>query len=211
MTTIYFTPTSCGAATFISAKGAGVEFKEANVVSLADHTLVKNGEDYKKINPKGNVPALVLEDGTLLNENVGTLYWVGKNGKNVLGKDAVEETLVVNTLGYLASEVHQSFGPLFYYKGDDEGKKPLVEKLLKKLEYLEANYFDEDKKFLVGDAFTVADAYLYIMLHWPAYVSVDISKFANLEAYKKRVAAIDFVKEAHAEMEKLKNEQEASK
>ena len=65
------------------------------------------------------------------------------------------------------------------------------------------------KKFLVGDSFTVADSYLYIMLHWPAYVQVDISKYDVLNNYKERVAALDFVKEAHAEMQALEKEQSA--
>ena len=210
MATVYFTPTSCGAATFISAKVGGVEFKEANVVSLAEHKLLKNGKDFREVNPKGNVPTIVLEDGTLLNENVGTLHWVGKNGKDLLGRNAAEEALIVNALGYLASEVHQSFGPLFYYKGEPEGRKPLEEKLFKKLEYLEKNYFANDEKYLVGESFSVADAYLYVMLYWPGFLKIDISKFIKLSAFKERVAALEKVKAAHAEMQKLEEEQKSN-
>lgn len=209
MATLYFSPGSCGAATYISAKAAGVSFKECNVVDIFKHQLAKNGEDYYKINPKGNVPAVVLEDGALLNENCGTLFWVGQQGKGVLGKTPSEEAQVINMLGYLASELHKSFGPLFMYKGDPAGRKPAEEALLKKFKYLEDNYLGQASGYLIGDSFSVADSYLYIIMGWTDFVKLDMSPFPRIAAYKDKIGALDFVKTAEAEMIQMKNDQEA--
>lgn len=167
MPKLYFTPTSCGAATFIASKKGGIKFDETNVVSFPEHKLLKDGSDFYAINPKGNVPALLLDDGTLLNENTGTLYWVGKTGSgNLLGHNMKEEVDTVNMLGFLASEVHKAFAPLFSAK-DEESKKQYKERLFKQLQFIEDIYLNEEKEYLVGDSFTVADSYLYVMLHWP--------------------------------------------
>ena len=209
MATLYFSPGSCGAATYISAKAGNVSFKDTVVVDIMKHQILKNGEDFYKINPKGNVPAVVLEDGSLLNENCGTLFWVGKQGNGVLGKTALEEVQVVNMLGYLASEVHKSFGPLFFYQGDPAGRKPSEEALLKKFSFLEEQYLNKGSGYLVGDSFTVADSYLYVMLGWTDFVKLDMSSCPKVLAFKEKIGSLEFVKSAEEEMKALKAAQEA--
>lgn len=207
MAKLYFTPTSCGAASFIAAKVGGVKFNESNVVSLSDHKLVKNGKDFYSVNPKGNVPAIELDDGTIINENTGSLYWIAKQSNNLLGTSITEEFEVMNALGYLASEVHPAFGPLFAVGKDEKKKIKLVEALFNKLEYVEKTYLSNGNKYLVGDTFTIADCYLYAMLYWPQYLGVDISKFSKLLSYRTRISQLEKVKQSHAEMNQLESKQ----
>ena len=209
MVCLYFTPHSSSAATFIAAKRAGVTLDTALVVSLAEHKLARNGDDYYAINPKGNVPALVLDDGTLLNENVGTLYWIGKQGRGVLGANQRETSLVVNALGYLASEVHKAFAAIFEHRRhSQETPRDLEENLQKQLLYLEVNYMQPIKRFLVTESFSVADAYLYIMLRWLEHLTIDTTRYVKLIAYRDFIASLEFVRAAHEEMARLQWNQE---
>lgn len=203
MPKLYCTPTSCGAASFIAAKRGGVNFDVVEIVDLPTHTLVSTGEDYYQINSKGNVPSIVFEDKSILNENVGTLYWIGKNSKknNLLGKSAKDEFQVVNLLGFLASEVHSTgFSPLFR-KPEGDARNQIVTRLTDRLNYLVKTYLANGRKYLIGDDFTVADAYLYIMLTWAGYVNFNLP--AELSKYKDTIGSLDFVKESHAELNKL--------
>ncbi|KAJ3270795.1 hypothetical protein HDV01_007417 [Terramyces sp. JEL0728] len=207
---LYFTATSCGAASYISAKKAGLIGTKviANLVDIREHK-VKTGalkdSDFYKVNPKGNVPTLVLEDGTVLNENAAVLQRIADlapagtlapaNGTNA-------RYLVQSKLSYIGTEVHTSFGPLFNPATPAEVKTWSQTKLATKLDYLNKVEL-AGKKFIVGDSFTVADAYLYIVLSWSGYLQVDLSKYPEVERYFKGIADLDFVKEAHAEMNKL--------
>ncbi|KAJ3253108.1 hypothetical protein HK103_000858 [Boothiomyces macroporosus] len=207
---LYFTPTSCGAASYISAKKGGLIGTKVipNLVDIREHK-VKSGAlkdtDYYKVNPKGNVPTLILEDGTILNENAGVLQKIADlapagalapaNGTNA-------RYLLQSKLSYISSEVHSSYGPLFNPATPEEVKKWTSAKIAAKLDYL--NRVDlAGKKYIVGDSFTVADAYLYIVLSWSPFVQVDLSKYPEVERYFKGIAELDFVKEAHAEMNKF--------
>lgn len=210
MAHLYFTKDSCGAASYIAAKRGGVKFDSYNLVDLESHTLLRSGEDFYVINPKGNVPTIKFESGQVLNENVGTLYWIGKNAvqNDMLGKTADDEYAVVNLLSFIATEVHTVFHFLFAKKEDADFTKFMLEELAKKLEYLTGHYLEQgDNDYLIGRGFTVADAYLYIVLTWTKYVGVDISEFQVIAGYFQRVSKLPFIKEAHQEMQNMENKQ----
>lgn len=196
MPKLYYTPTSCGAASFISAFIAGVKI-ETEEVALATHTTA-SGVDFYTINPKGNVPTIVLDDGTVLNENAATLQWIADQNPGSVGAPAgtTARYELIGALSYISSEFHGTVGGLFY-PGSDEVKAHIREKLAKKLAYVE-NTFVGKKSFVVGDSFTVADAYLYICLSWFGYVQVDLTPFPNTKAYFERIGALENVKAAHA-------------
>lgn len=196
MPKLYYTPTSCGAASFISAFTAGISL-EAEQVTLQTH-LTASGEDFYKINPKGNVPAIVLDDGTVLNENAAVLQYIADlaPGKIAPAFGTKDRYLLINALSYISSEVHGSFGPLFYPVAE-EVKEYARTKLSKKLAYLESDLIG-DKEFVVGNGFTVADAYLYIVLSWSAYVKVDLSEYPRVKAYYERIGSLENVKGGHA-------------
>ena len=198
MPKLYYTPTSCGAASFISAFTAGVQL-DAEEVSLATHTTA-SGADFYTINPKGNVPALVLDDVTVLNENAATLQWIADQKPGSVGGAAgtVARYELIAALSYISSEFHGTMGGLFY-PASEEVYAYLREKLAKKLSYIE-NTFIGSKSFVVGDSFTVADAYLYICLTWTAYLNVDLTPYPHTKAYLERIGGLENVKAAHARM-----------
>jgi len=197
MPKLYYTPTSCGAASFISAYVAGLSL-EAETVNIGTH-VTASGADFYAINPKGNVPTIV--DGkTVLNENVATLSYIASlaPGKVAPLPGTPEYFEVVNWLAWTASEYHASVGSLFNpkVKGDATLLAFSLDKLHSKLAYLDKSL--EGKSFLVGSSFSVADAYQYITLSWSPYVGVDLSKYANVSAYFEGIKSLPKVVEAHA-------------
>jgi glutathione S-transferase len=143
-----------------------------------------------------------LADGTLLNEGAAVLQWIADQAPEsaLAPTNGTSARYVLQAkLNYLASEVHATIGPLFNPALKGEARAAQVEKLSTKLKWMEEKELaNGDKNFIVGDAFTVADAYFYIILTWTPYVGVEISK--GLQAYRDRVGSLDFVKAAHAAM-----------
>ncbi len=198
MTKLYYTTTSCGAASFIAALTAGVQL-DVEQVDLSTHKT-SSGADYYSINPKGNVPALVLQDGTVLNEGAAVLQWIADQapGRVAPQNGTTGRYLVQNALNYIASEVHPSIGHLFY-PNSDAIKEYIKSKGVAKLTYLE-NTFIGNKNFVVGDSFTIADSYLYIVLSWTGYVGFDLTPFPKVKAYFERIGGLENVKAAHSRM-----------
>eukprot|EP01124_Arcella_intermedia_P022737 TRINITY_DN3448_c0_g1_i1.p1 TRINITY_DN3448_c0_g1~~TRINITY_DN3448_c0_g1_i1.p1 ORF type:complete len:249 (+),score=40.95 TRINITY_DN3448_c0_g1_i1:22-747(+) len=196
---LYYTPTSCGAASFIAAYVGGVNL-ETEQVNLKSHQT-STGKDYYLINPKGNVPGLVLSDGTLLNEGAAVLQYIADQAPGSVAAEngSVERYKIQNALNYIASEVHPSIGGLFTPGISEEVQNFLKARAAKKLDYLEKTLIG-DKEFLVGEKFSIADSYLYIVLSWSGYVGVDISGYTRVQAYYDRIASLPKVKEAHARM-----------
>lgn len=196
MPKLYYTPTSCGAASFISAFTAGLAL-DCEEVALNTHTTA-SGVDYYTINPKGNVPAIVLDDGLVLNENAATLQWIADQVPGsvapVAGTSARYE--LIGALSYISSEFHASIGPLFY-PASEEVHSYVREKLAKKLTYIETSLVGH-RQFIVGNSFTIADAYLYICLTWAPYVKLDLTPYPNTKAFVERIGGLENVKAAHA-------------
>jgi glutathione S-transferase len=225
MPKLYYTATSCGAASFIAAYTAGLSF-ECELVDLATHKTA-SGADFYAINPKGNVPALVLEDGTVINENIAVhqyivdhvsylcappfkfrwlystdtllllFFFIQAPASIKLGPSSPEKKYsYIANQSYIASEVHSSIGSLFY-PNSDEVKGALKQKALKKIEYLN-DVFLKDKTYVNESHFTVSDAYLYIVLSWTGYVGIDLSPYPTVTAYQNFIGSLNNVTEAHA-------------
>jgi glutathione S-transferase len=118
-------------------------------------------------------------------------------GKVAPPNGSVGRYLVQNALNYIASEVHPNIGGLFYPGLAPDVQSLLKERAAKKLEYLE-NTVIGDRSFLVGDGFTIADSYLYIVLSWTGYVGVDVTPFPKVKAYFERIGNLQVVKDGHA-------------
>ncbi|TPX56030.1 hypothetical protein CcCBS67573_g09391 [Chytriomyces confervae] len=207
--TLYYTTTSCGASNFIAAHRAGIlgSKLKAYQADIGTHKVLtgpKAGSDFYAINPKGNVPAIVLADGTLLNENSATLQWIVDNAVTPVGakNGTVERYILQSKLSWISSELHGTVGGLFNPTLSAEVREHLVAKSYQKLQFLNDVELADGRKFFVGSGFTVADSYLYIVLSWSPHIKLDLSKFPNVEAYFKRISELDFVKEAHAAMAK---------
>ena len=189
---LYYTTTSCGAASYISAKLGGITFDSEKVDLSTGKT--ESSADFEAVNWKGAVPALVLPDGTVLSENVATLTWINDNAVTKWGPAAGTAAWyeMLNNLAYVNSSLHRSFGPLFYAK-DEEAKVPLRAKLQTEIGYL-TKFQTKGGKFL-GSQFSVADVYCYIVLSWAPYVGVTLDEAAA--AYFKGIQAIDGVGSVH--------------
>eukprot|EP00301_Raphidiophrys_heterophryoidea_P004264 c11863_g1_i1.p1 GENE.c11863_g1_i1~~c11863_g1_i1.p1 ORF type:complete len:228 (+),score=66.85 c11863_g1_i1:45-686(+) len=199
MVKLYYTASSCGAANFISAFVGGFTALETEQVDLATHKTV-SGVDFYTINPKGNVPALVLDDGTVLNENAATLQYIADQipGKVAPEVGSADRYLLQAALSYISSEVHGgAIGPFWNPTLTEEVKTFFKGKVQQKLTYLESTLIG-DKHFLVGNKLSVADIYLYIVLSWDAYLHFGLASFPKVHAYVERIKALPEIQAAHA-------------
>ncbi|KAI8809652.1 putative glutathione S-transferase [Cladochytrium replicatum] len=207
-THLFYTQTSCGAASYISAHTAGLIPSKVvpNETDIRSHIVLKGPNaqaDYYKINPKGNVPGLVLADGTLLNENSASLQYIAdlNSTSNLAPANGTSARyLLQSKLNWLSSELHTSIGAHFNPTLTAEQKAFFTAAANRRLTYLNDVELSGGKKYLVGDHFTVADAYCGTILGWTGYVGVDISAYKNVVAYLDNFNNLENVKAARAAM-----------
>jgi glutathione S-transferase len=194
---LYYSPGACSLASHITLKELGLPF-EAVAVDLAKKTT-SSGADFNAINPKGYVPALELDDGSILTEGPAILQYLADQ-KPAAGlapaNGTMERYRLQEWLGFINSEVHKSFGPLFDSAAPDALKDAARKRIAKRLGYVEKSL--TGKEFLVGSRFTVADAYLYTILAWTGAHRIELAEWPVLKAYQARIAARPAVQAAHA-------------
>jgi glutathione S-transferase len=176
----------------IALHEAGIQFELSKVDK---RTKRADGVDFATINPKGYVPALRLDDGQVLTENVVVLQYIADlNPAAKLAPVAgtMERYRLEEWLSFINSELHKSFSPLFSSEATEDMKTYSRNNLAKRLAYLEGAL--GDKKYLMGDQFTIADAYLFTVLGWGSHVGVDFGP--KLKSYVDRVRARPHVIEA---------------
>lgn len=189
---LYSTPGTCSMASNIALHEAGIPFE---LVKVDKRTKRTNGIDFLTINPKGYVPALQLDDGQVLTENVVVLQYIADlNPAAKLAPPAGtwDRYRLQEWLSFINSELHKSFSPLFSSEAPEDMKTYARNILAKRLAYIESAL--GDKKYLLGDQFTIADAYLSTVLGWGTHVAVDIGP--RLKAYVDGVRARPHVIEA---------------
>lgn len=185
---LYYAPGACSMSPHIVAREAGIELQLAKVDNKTK--TVKTEGDYWKINPKGYVPALEIEAGEVLTEGpVIAQYLADRNPQAGLMPPAgtMERYRVQEMLGYLNSEIHKTYSPLFYPDTPPEVVTEKKAHLRKRYHPIDQRLKNRD--YLFGDKFTVADAYLYTLTTWANYVKLDLSEFGGLTAFQQRVAA----------------------
>jgi glutathione S-transferase len=192
---LYYSPGACSLSPHIALLEAGLPYDLVKVDLKAKK--LENGDDYLAINPKGQVPALGLDSGELVTEGPVIVQYIAdqataKNLAPANGSDARRK--LQEYLGFINGELHKNFSPLFQPVFDDEVKGFFRTRLLGKFKYLDSQLAGKD--YLMGKDFSVADAYLFVMLKWADRMSIDLSEFKNLTAYKDRVAARPQVQEA---------------
>jgi glutathione S-transferase len=185
---LYYSPGACSLSPHIALREAGLDF-EAIQVDLGAKTT-KAGADYRKINPKGAVPALEIDGGQVLTEGSAIVQYIAdkKPGSKLAPvAGSTERYRLQEWLNYIASEIHKGFSPLFNPKAPDEWKSAVKDMLAGKFDYLSKQL--DGKSYLMGDTFTVADGYLFTILSWAKGMSIDLAKWPVLQAYLARVAA----------------------
>jgi glutathione S-transferase len=185
---LYYMKGACSLASYISLNEAGLKF-EAIEVDHKTHKM-RDGQDFNAINTKGYVPALRLDNGDLLTENVAVLQYIADlNPASKLAPPAgtMERYHLMEWLSYINSEVHKAIGPLFSPTISEDVKQFARNNVTKRVDWLEKALGSET--FLMGEQFTVADAYLYVVLGWSIHVGIDLGQWPALQRHHERVGA----------------------
>jgi glutathione S-transferase len=195
---LYYAPGACSLASHIALEEAGLPFEIDKLNSTTKKT--ESGEDFMQINPKGYVPAIRLDDGSILTEGAVILQYIADQnpGSGLAPKPgSMERYRLQEWLTFIGTEVHKTFSPLFSKAVSEEVKNSAFNLLTKRLSYVETQL--TNKPYLMGDAFTVADAYLFVVLSWSSHVSFDLGSFARIREYMARIAARSSVQAAMLE------------
>ncbi|MHB1283080.1 MAG: glutathione transferase GstA [Metallibacterium scheffleri] len=183
---LYFSPGACSLSPHIVLHELGLPF-EAVQVDLKSKRL-KDGADFWKINPKGYVPTLQLDDGAILTEGPAIVQYLADQ-KPTAGLAPANGTFaryrLQEWLNFISTELHKQFSPLFNPASTDAVKQAQQERLAERFREIVAAM--GAAPYLLGDQFTVADAYLYTVLTWAGIVGVDLAPYPALQAFMKRV------------------------
>jgi glutathione S-transferase len=198
---LYYSPGACSLSPHIVLREAGLAF-DAVMAPTKTHKL-PDGTDYYTINPLVYVPMLELDDGTRLREGPAIVQYIADQvpNKNLApANGTLPRYRLQEWLTFIGTEIHKSFSPLFNPNMPEEGKKIYRERLANRFGFVNGELSGKD--YLMGDHFTVADAYLYTVTRWAKPMALDLSAFPNLQAFLQRVSARPAVQEA-LQVEKL--------
>jgi len=185
---LYYAPGACSLSPHIVALEAGIPL-ELVKVDTQSKTIARAG-DFWDVNPKGYVPALVLDDGAVLTEGPAVVQYLADLAP-AAGLAPANGTFarvrLQEALSYLTSEIHKAYSPLFNPDVLPAVREERLAYLTKRYALIEKQL--EGRNYLTGDTFTIADAYLFTLTRWARAVKLDLSGFPNLEAFQKRVGA----------------------
>lgn len=199
---LFYSPGACSLSPHIILREAGLKFEVEKVDLRSKKT--EGGADFNAVNPKSYVPALALDNGALLTEGPAIVQYIADQAptsKLAPAFGTLERYQLMEMLNFISSEIHKTFSPLFNPALSDDGKKIFRDRLAVRFKTLDALL--EKHAFLMGDTFTVADAYLFTTLNWAGRTQVDLEPFPALRAYHARVGARPHV-QAALEAEGLK-------
>ena len=185
---LYYSPGVCSLSPHIVLRETNTPFELVKTDIRAK--TVDGGGDFRSINPNGYVPALALDDGTLITEGPAIVQYIADNaGATELApaNGTIERTKMQSWLNFVSSEIHKSFGPLFNAEMPAEAKTIFQQKLRDRFAFLDKHFAAND--YLMGKSFTLPDAYLFTVLRWGKPMGVDPDSYANLKAYAARVEA----------------------
>lgn len=185
---LYYSPAACSLSPHIVAREAGLPLTLDKVDTRTHRTA--DGRDFLAINPKGYVPVLELDDGERLTEGPAIVqYLADLRPEAGLAPPAgtLARARLQEMLGYINSELHKTYSPLFA-PGTPEATRAERHAYLRK-RYAVIEQTLARQPYLLGEAFSAADAYLFVVNRWAAFVDVDLSGFPALLAFQERVAA----------------------
>ena len=182
---LYFVPGACSLAVNIALREAGLEFELVRVDLAAQQA--SDGSNFHNVNPKGYVPALRLDDGRVLTETVAILQYVADlepQSRLAPAAGTFERYRLMEWLGFINSEVHKGFSPLFADNHADAVRTFALDRLTRRLDYLQGVL---QPPFVLEGHFTVADAYLYTVLGWAPEVGVKLLRWPGLVRYYENI------------------------
>ncbi|MGB8408531.1 MAG: glutathione transferase GstA [Gallionella sp.] len=184
---LYYAPGACSLASHIALHESGLPF-EIDKLNVPTKTT-STGEDFMQINPKGYVPTIKMDDGSYLTEGAVILQYIADQSPNSgLAPKAgtMERYRLQEWLNFIATEIHKSFGPLFNKTLPEEAKINARNLLTRRLGYVEVQL--ANKPYLTGNSFTVADAYMFVVLNWSGRAGFDLGPFPKIKEYIARIA-----------------------
>ena len=185
---LYYSPGACSLSAHIALQEAGLAYTPV-LASTKSHKL-QDGTDYYTINPLGYVPVLELDDGTRLREGPAIVQYLADQAphKNLApANGTLARYRLQEWLTFIGTEIHKGFSPLFKPTTPADYKPLVHEQLLSRLQWVDGEL--AHKPYLMGEHFSVADAYLFTVTNWAPAVNLDISALKNLAAYRERIAA----------------------
>ncbi len=194
---LYFKPGACSLASRITLIGAGAAFEAVKVDTEAG--LTETGASYRAINPKGYVPAIELPDGAVVTENPAVLqYLADAHPAAGLAPAAgtLERTRLQEWLNFTSSELHKAFAPYFSGQALSPADKEQADQCLARRIGDVAHGLADGRRYILGDAFSVADAYLFVVLNWTGFIGFSLDSWPLVKAYCQRVSALSAVREA---------------
>jgi glutathione S-transferase len=192
---LYYSPGACSLSPHIVLRESGLPFDPVQT-STKTHKL-QDGTDYYGINPLGYVPLLELDDGARLREGPAIVQYIADQVpvKNLApANGTLPRYRLQEWLTFIGTEIHKSFSPLFNPAMPEEGKQIYRDRLASRLQWVDAQFAGKD--YLLGDHFSVADAYLFTVSNWAKPMNIDLASFKNLVAWRERVSARPAVQEA---------------
>ena len=192
---LYYSPGACSLSPHIVLREAGLAF-ELVLASTKSHKL-QDGTDYYTINPKGYVPLLELDNGERLSEGPAIVQYIADqvpDKKLVPAAGTMARYRAQEWLNFITAELHKGIGSLFNPAMPEDYKPAVREKALGRLKWVDSQL--QGKHYLMGDEFSVADAYLFTVTNWTTPTGIDISGLANLNAFMARMKARPAVQEA---------------
>jgi glutathione S-transferase len=192
---LYFSPGACSLSPHIVAREAGIPVDLVKVDLKA--RKLEGGVDYARINGKGYVPALALDDGTLLTEGPAIVQYLADRRPEAglaPANGTIERYRLQEWLNFLTSEIHKSFSPLFNPQAAEGWKQAARDSITRRFDWLAERL--GPNPYLMGERFSVADAYLFTLLNWCTWTGVDLARWPALKDYHARVAARPKVQEA---------------
>lgn len=185
---LYYAPAACSLSPHIVLREAGLPVDLVKVSTKTHQTA--DGGDFYAINPKGYVPVLEWDDGERLTEGPAIVQWIADQAPDKgLAPPAGtrERARLQEWLNYITSEVHKGFSPLFNPTATEDMKAAAKAAVERRLAWVDSQLVGRD--YLLGSAFSVADAYLFTVANWGQYVGIDVAQWPTLAAYLQRVAA----------------------
>ena len=192
---LYYSPGACSLSPHIALEETGLPYEA--ILAPTKTKVLPDGSDFRKVNPLGYVPYLVLDDGTGLREGPAIVQYIADQApdkKLAPANGTMARYQLQSWLNFIGTEIHKGFSPLFNPAYPPEVKKMATDKLLERLTWVDGEL--ASKPYLMGDDFTVADGYLFTVTNWAKPMHIDLSGLKNLGAYRERIAARPAVQRA---------------
>lgn len=187
---LHYKPGACSMASHIILNELGVAFELDKTDTDAGTT--EAGDDFRQISPNGYVPALITNDGDIVTENPAVLQYLADQAPDAglaPPHGTLARTRLQETLNFVSSELHKSFGPFFSGVEMNDARREKAEAGVQRRAARIESSLADGRDFLMGDTFTVADAYAFVVLNWAGFVGINLDAHPKTQAYVARIAA----------------------